>query len=42
MTTEPKKMSPLAFVLNLLMSALFFLALTLLLASNWRWVQNTP
>ncbi len=40
MTAERKKMSPVAFVLNLLMSALFFPAVTLLLAGNWHWVEG--
>jgi protein-S-isoprenylcysteine O-methyltransferase Ste14 len=33
-------MSPVAFVANLVMSALFFPALTLLLAGNWRWMEG--
>ncbi len=40
MTVEGKKMSPVAFALNLLMSALFFPVVTLLLAGNWRWVEG--
>lgn len=40
MTTPPQKMSPMAFMLNVLMSALFFPVLTLLLAGNWRWVEG--
>ena len=40
MTIDSKKMSPVAFVLNLLMSALFFPVVTLLLAGNWRWVEG--
>jgi protein-S-isoprenylcysteine O-methyltransferase Ste14 len=40
MTAESKKMSPVAFVLNLVVSALFFPALILLLAGNWRWVEG--
>jgi len=40
MTSESKKMSPAAFVLNLLMTALFFPAVILLLAGNWRWVEG--
>jgi len=40
MSAETKKMSPVAFVVNLVMSALFFPALTLLLAGNWRWMEG--
>jgi protein-S-isoprenylcysteine O-methyltransferase Ste14 len=40
MSAETKKMSPGAFVANLVMSALFFPALTLLLAGNWRWLEG--
>jgi protein-S-isoprenylcysteine O-methyltransferase Ste14 len=40
MSAETKKMSPVAFVVNLVMSALFFPALTLLLAGNWRWIEG--
>lgn len=40
MTVESKKMSPAAFVLNMVMTALFFPALVLLLAGNWRWVEG--
>src|SRR5688500_14385723 len=40
MTTETKKMSPLAFALNLLLTTLFFPGLILLLAGNWRWVEG--
>lgn len=40
MAVAGKKMSPGAFVLNLLLSALFFPALTLLLAGNWRWLEG--
>ncbi|MFN8443102.1 MAG: isoprenylcysteine carboxylmethyltransferase family protein [Caldilineaceae bacterium] len=40
MTTPSPKTSPMAFALNVLMSALFFPALTLLLAGNWRWVEG--
>lgn len=40
MAVASKKMSPGAFVLNLLLSALFFPALTLLLAGNWRWLEG--
>ncbi len=40
MTAESKKMSPIAFLLNVVMTALFFPALTLLLAGNWRWVEG--
>src|SRR5262245_2984559 len=40
MTTESKKMSPVAFVLNVLGTTLFFPAVTLLLAGNWRWVEG--
>jgi protein-S-isoprenylcysteine O-methyltransferase Ste14 len=40
MTPERKKMSPAAFLLNVLMTALFFPAITLLLAGNWRWVEG--
>ena len=40
MAAESKKMSPVAFLLNLLMTALFFPAVILLLAGNWRWVEG--
>jgi protein-S-isoprenylcysteine O-methyltransferase Ste14 len=40
MAVESKKMSPVAFLLNLLMTALFFPAVILLLAGNWRWVEG--
>jgi protein-S-isoprenylcysteine O-methyltransferase Ste14 len=40
MTTASKKMSLMAFVSNLVLSALFFPALTLLLAGNWRWWEG--
>ncbi len=40
MTTETKKMSPVAFVLNIVVSSLFYPGLTLLLAGNWRWVEG--
>ena len=40
MSTESKKMSPTAFVLNLLLTALFFPAVILLLAGNWRWLEG--
>jgi hypothetical protein len=40
MTAESKKMSPVAFVLNVLMTTLFFPALILLLAGNWGWVEG--
>ena len=40
MSAGTKKMSPVAFVVNLVMSALFFPALTLLLAGNWRWMEG--
>lgn len=40
MSAASKKMSPAAFVLNLLLSALFFPVITLLLAGNWRWVEG--
>ncbi len=39
-TAERKKMSPGAFALNLIGTALFFPALTLLLAGNWRWLEG--
>jgi protein-S-isoprenylcysteine O-methyltransferase Ste14 len=40
MSKESKKMSPVAFVLNILGTALFFPLVTLLLAGNWRWVEG--
>ena len=40
MTAENKKMSPIALVLNGVLTALFFPVLTLLLAGNWRWVEG--
>jgi protein-S-isoprenylcysteine O-methyltransferase Ste14 len=40
MSAETKKMSPAAFGVNLVMSALFFPALTLFLAGNWRWMEG--
>ena len=40
MTTTSKKMSPIAFVANLVLSALFFPALILLLAGNWGWLEG--
>lgn len=40
MTVERKKMSPVAFGLNVVITALFFPALLLLLAGNLRWVEG--
>ncbi len=40
MDAKNKKMSPLTLGLNVLLSALFFPAFTLLLAGNWRWVEG--
>lgn len=40
MNTANKGMSAIAFVLNVLLTVLFFPALTLLLAGNWRWVEG--
>jgi len=40
MTSESKKMSPAAFVSNIVATALFFPALIMLLAGNWRWVEG--
>lgn len=40
MNAESKKMSLVAFVVNVLMTALFFPALILLLAGNWGWVEG--
>jgi len=40
MTTETKKMSPFVFVINLLISTLFFPVLILWLAGNVRWVEG--
>lgn len=40
MPAASKKMSPLAFGVNVVLSALFFPALTLLLAGNWRWTEG--
>ena len=40
MTTERKRMSLAALLLNVLGTLVFFPALTLLLAGNWRWVEG--
>jgi protein-S-isoprenylcysteine O-methyltransferase Ste14 len=40
MTAESKKMSPVALVLNVIMTTLFFPALMLILGGNWRWVEG--
>jgi protein-S-isoprenylcysteine O-methyltransferase Ste14 len=40
MTEERKKMSPVSLVVNVIMTTLFFPALILLLAGNWRWVEG--
>jgi protein-S-isoprenylcysteine O-methyltransferase Ste14 len=40
MTTNKQKMSPIVFFVNVLMTALFFPAIILLLAGNWRWVEG--
>jgi protein-S-isoprenylcysteine O-methyltransferase Ste14 len=40
MAEKSKKMSPLTLGLNVVMTALFFPAITLLLAGNWRWVEG--
>ncbi len=40
MTETSRKLSPVAVVLNLVATALFFPALILLLAGNWRWVEG--
>src|SRR5574337_2041894 len=40
MTAESKKMSPVALVLNIIGTTLFFPAVILLLAGNWRWVEG--
>jgi protein-S-isoprenylcysteine O-methyltransferase Ste14 len=40
MTAATKKMSRAAFLANVVLSALFFPALILLLAGNWRWVEG--
>lgn len=39
-SAESKKMSPAALLLNVVMTALFFPAVTLLLAGSWRWVEG--
>jgi protein-S-isoprenylcysteine O-methyltransferase Ste14 len=40
MTTTSKKMSPVAFIINFVLSAIFFPALILLLAGNWNWLEG--
>jgi protein-S-isoprenylcysteine O-methyltransferase Ste14 len=40
MAEESKKMSPFTLGLNVVMTTLFFPALMLLLAGNWRWVEG--
>jgi len=40
MATDRRTMSPIAFGLNLIMTALCFPAVFLLLAGNWRWVEG--
>jgi protein-S-isoprenylcysteine O-methyltransferase Ste14 len=40
MTSEGKKSSPAAFVANIVATSLFFPALILLLAGNWRWIEG--
>ncbi len=40
MATEPKKFSPVAVVVNVIVTVLFFPALMLLLGGNWRWVEG--
>lgn len=40
MAADSKRMSPVAFILNVLMTGLFYPAFTLLLAGNWRWVEG--
>lgn len=40
MTAETKKMSPLVFGINLVISSLFCPAIILLSAGNWRWMEG--
>ncbi len=40
MDAKSKKMSPLILGLNVVMTTLFFPAITLLLAGNWRWAEG--
>ncbi len=40
MTAARKKFTPAALILNIVMTTLFFPALILLLAGNWRWVEG--
>jgi protein-S-isoprenylcysteine O-methyltransferase Ste14 len=40
MTAERKKFTPAALIVNVVMTTLFFPALILLLAGNWRWVEG--
>lgn len=40
MTTDSRTFTPAALLFNLVMTALFFPALVLLLAGNWRWVEG--
>ena len=40
MDAKSKKMSPLKLGLNVVMTTLFFPAITLLLAGNWRWAEG--
>ena len=40
MPTQSRKMTPAVFVLNIIMTSLFFPALILLLAGDWRWVEG--
>ena len=41
MAAQPKKFSTAAVVANVVVTALFFPALILLLAGNWRWVEGS-
>jgi protein-S-isoprenylcysteine O-methyltransferase Ste14 len=40
MASEGKKLSPVALVANIVATSLFFPALILLLAGNWRWIEG--
>jgi protein-S-isoprenylcysteine O-methyltransferase Ste14 len=40
MASESRELSPVAFVANIVATSLFFPALILLLAGNWRWIEG--
>jgi protein-S-isoprenylcysteine O-methyltransferase Ste14 len=40
MSTQPRKMTPVLFVLNIIMTSLFFPALILILAGDWHWLEG--